>query len=114
MKFFSDLFSNIIFAIIVLAIAGCIERIIWISFDSNSYGKITPEFAKQKLAVNTETMCSISEVEYVEYKVKKDNSIELRCSFFPGVSLPFWPFYSATTIKADYRHIDSLKLTRIK
>lgn len=108
MKLIQDVFSNVIFALIVLAIAGCVERIIWISFDSRSYGEITPQFSRDQLAVNIQAVCSLNSLDYIEYKIKNDSTIEIRCSLLPGVSLPFWPFYSSITIKPDYRHIEIL------
>lgn len=108
MKSIQDAFSNIIFAVIVIAIAACVERIIWISFDSKSYGEITPHFSREQLDVNIQATCSLNSLDYVEYKIKNDNTIEIRCSIFPGINLPLWPLYRSVIIKRDYRHVEAL------
>lgn len=80
---------------LTVSLAGGADRVLWVNDDkARSYGSMSSSLIEDRLNVELPSRCRYSEPQHVEFKLLQEDVLQIRCSWFEGGGLTWWPFYS--------------------
>jgi hypothetical protein len=84
-------------AVFGIAVVGTIDRMYWVNSEGLS-GGMSSSLLEDKLGITPDEMCRHDKPQHVDFKVRLDHTLQLRCSWFEGGGLTLWPFYSTISV----------------